>query len=64
MAALSDQRHLWDLKAIQLYAGISRASSYRLVSQEDFPKAIRIPGMNPKWFAEEVKDYFRAQQAA
>jgi predicted DNA-binding transcriptional regulator AlpA len=64
MAALANQQLLWDLKAIMLAAGVSRASAYRIVSQPGFPKPVRIPGMNPKWFAEEVKEYFRDQQAA
>lgn len=64
MAALTDQRILIDLKAIMLMAGISRGVAYRMVAHPDFPKAVRIPGRHPKWFADEVRDYFRQQQAA
>jgi predicted DNA-binding transcriptional regulator AlpA len=64
MADIANQQLLWTLGDIMLATGWSRATAYRWVAQPDFPKPIRREGFRPQWFADEVRDFLRDQQAA
>lgn len=37
---------------------MSRASIYRAMEHEDFPKAIKLTGRSVGWFLDEVEDWF------
>jgi predicted DNA-binding transcriptional regulator AlpA len=50
---------MWSLRDIMAFRGVGRSTAYKIVSQPDFPKADRSGGTHPRWFADEVRNYFR-----
>jgi len=52
------QARLWDVADIADYFKLSTSSVYnRLLCKPEFPKAIKIDGINRRWMPHEVKAY-------
>lgn len=56
---------LWSVEDIAEFASYSKAQAWKIVSQPDFPKAIRVfNGAHPRWEAQEVIECARQKKEA
>lgn len=56
---------LWSVEDIADYASYCKKSAWKMVSQPDFPKPIRVfNGAHPRWEAHEVIEWVRQRKEA